>query len=302
VQRAQLPVSSTSGNVSSFGYGGTIAHALVRRQAPDASLELSSRTELRTDYVLKRRHYEWRPHIHPFVQLQMPAANGRKFFCSPAFGALLATVKDHVVQGRVVFPGTGYLELTRAACSAALAIASAGLRAVFVVQPLLLQVDELWVQCVVGDNEFEVTSGPLEAVVVQERVVHCKGEHIVAAAHSSKPLDLGERRSSKAHCAETRSMYFTFDAVGLQYGPEFRRLTQVWLPTTCEDVSATLLPRSASQSANVHPADLDCTQHLELLMTPSQTAGGGGPRLPFAYDEVALGCARREMHSVRVRG
>ena len=32
-----------------------------------ASLQLSSRTELPTGYVLKRRHYQWRIPIHPFV-------------------------------------------------------------------------------------------------------------------------------------------------------------------------------------------------------------------------------------------
>ena len=96
-------------------------------------------------------------------------------------------------------------------------------------------------------------------------------------------------------------MYLAFDAVGLHYGPDFRRLKQIWMPTTCEDVSATLLHRSATQIMNVHPADLDCTQHLELLMAPAQSADGE-PRLPFAYDEVILGDARREMHSVRMRG
>ena len=46
----------------------------------------------------------------------------------------------------------------------------------------------------------------------------------------------------------------------------------------------------------MHPADLDCTQH-QVLVAPAETAGNG-PRLPFAYDEAHLGCARQEMHSV----
>jgi hypothetical protein len=204
------------------------------------------------------------------------------------------------VQGRVVFPGTGYLELARAASSAASAISSAGLGYVFVVQPLLVQIDDLWVQCVVANQDFEITSGSLEAGVVQNGAVHCKGEHMVA--HSSKLINLCEHRSSKAHCTETRPMYLAFDAVGLQYGPVFRRLAQVWLPATCEDVWARLLPCSATQTTHVHPADLDCTQHLELLMKTAETAGSGGPRLPFAYDDATLQCLRREMHSVRTRG
>ncbi|MGA1104825.1 MAG: hypothetical protein ACO3T7_14470, partial [Pseudomonadales bacterium] len=32
-------------------------------------------------------------------------------FRSPTIGALHALVADHVVQGRVIFPGAGYLEV-----------------------------------------------------------------------------------------------------------------------------------------------------------------------------------------------
>ena len=45
---------------------------------------------------------------------------------TPAAGALLALVADHVVQGRVVFPGAGYLEMARAACPCVAASGGAG--------------------------------------------------------------------------------------------------------------------------------------------------------------------------------
>ena len=57
-----------------------------------------------------------------------------------------------------------------------------------------------------------------------------------------------------------------------------------------------------TETTHMHPADLDCAQHLELLMTSSKAAAGRGPRLPFAYDEAALRGARREMHPVCMRG
>ena len=49
----------------------------VRAQPPPArvaSLQLLSRLELLTDYVLKRRHYQWRIPIHPFVHRGAEAA------------------------------------------------------------------------------------------------------------------------------------------------------------------------------------------------------------------------------------
>ena len=94
-------------------------------------------------------------------------------------------------------------------------------------------------------------------------------------------------------------MYVLFNAAGLQYGPEFRKLAQVWAPQARGDVLGALHRRSSMQSLHVHPADLDCTQHLELLMPPSGATSGGGPHLPFAYDKVTPGCAKGELLSVR---
>ena len=46
------------------------------------------------------------------------AADQLALFRSPTAGALLALVADHLVHGRVVFPGAAHLETARAACAA----------------------------------------------------------------------------------------------------------------------------------------------------------------------------------------
>ena len=92
-------------------------------------------------------------------------------------------------------------------------------------------------------------------------------------------------------------MYAAFERVGLQYGPDFRRLALVWVSTKREEALAALVPRSAMWGTRVHPADLDCIQHLELLLASTQA--GNGPRLPFSYDEATLRLARRGLRSVR---
>ena len=66
---------------------------------------------------LHRRAYPWREPTHPLLQRRLPPPDSAlALFRSPAAGALHALVADHVVQGRVIFPGAGYLELARAAC------------------------------------------------------------------------------------------------------------------------------------------------------------------------------------------
>ena len=67
--------------------------------------------------------------MHPFAQLRLPPSGS--VFRSPVAGALHSLVADHVVQGRVIFPGAGYLEMARAATGTASA-----LRGVFFLQPL----------------------------------------------------------------------------------------------------------------------------------------------------------------------
>ena len=53
---------------------------------------------------------------------------------------VLQLLADHVVAGRIVFPGAGYLEMARAAGAAAgESVESPGLHAVFFLQPLVLE-------------------------------------------------------------------------------------------------------------------------------------------------------------------
>ena len=127
---------------------------------------------------------------------------------------------------------------------------------------------------------------------MQNSAVHCKGEHMVA--HLSKPLDLCERRSSKEHCVETRSMYLAFDAVGLQYGPGYRTLVQMW--GGAGNAMARLRARSTREGTQVHPADVDdalCTSGVIAL-----NSGDGETRLPFALDSALLQDAARELWAV----
>ena len=71
----------------------------------------------RAALAFRRHALLWREPAHPFVQQQLPAPpDGSTIFRSPSAGALHALVADHVVQGRVIFPGAGYLETARATC------------------------------------------------------------------------------------------------------------------------------------------------------------------------------------------
>ena len=83
----------------------------------------------------RRRAGAWRDSPHPFAQRRLPSTDGATTFRSPVTGALYALVADHVVQGRVIFPGAAYLELARAAATPG----SSAKSTVFFLQPLIVE-------------------------------------------------------------------------------------------------------------------------------------------------------------------
>ena len=98
----------------------------------------------------------------------------------------------------------------------------------------------------------------------------------------------GERRAAcalrglhGAHAVDTRTLYSSFDAVGLQYGPGYRMVASVWQRVQCV---ARLRRRHDWQVTQVHPADLDGALQLGVVAMGSS----GDIRLPFAVDRAAL--------------
>ena len=211
---------------------------------------------------------------------------------SSAAGPLHALVADHVVQGRVIFPGAAYLELARAAA----APDGAALRSVFFLQPLAVEPPEVIIDCVVRGDGFEVRSGDSADALSASATTHCSGT--LAAARSSQPVD----QAFAGRCgapASVGALYDGFDAGGLQYGPGYRTLLQPWGGGSVQaSASARLQPRSTHDGTLVHPADLDDALCVSALTAADVGGGGDGARLPFAVDDALLGGARGALWAV----
>ena len=114
-----------------------------------------------------------------------PATTSAAMFRTPSAGALHSLVADHIVRGRTIFPGAGYLEMAR---GASMVIASqpsaASLRGVFFLQPLPTGEAGMAVECVVDKGHFEVRSGAIAdgASALDGASVHCTGEALAHAA------------------------------------------------------------------------------------------------------------------------
>ena len=226
----------------------------------------------------------WRDLAHPFTHNGVPSLGGNAALWSAAAGPLHALVADHVVQGRLVFPGAGYLEMVRAA------VEKKALHDVYFLQPLAVQASTR-IECVTVDGRFEVRSG--EADAIDSTMVHCTG----ATAEPSAwwRFDHAALRAPR-HAADITAFYNSFHSVGLQYGPGYRTLAHLW--GGARDAFAHLHGRSTHEGTQVHPADLDDALCMSIAVSGTH---GGEMRLPFAIDAALLQGAPGELWAVRCR-
>ena len=98
----------TAGGVSSFGYSGTIVHAVLRATTHSASRRIASAA------LFRRRRFRWLESKHPLLQQRLAASAGT-VFQSRAAGELIKLLADHVVKSRVICPAAAYLEMAHAA-------------------------------------------------------------------------------------------------------------------------------------------------------------------------------------------
>ena len=276
--------SSVTGGVSSFGYSGTIAHALLRQASPNGRLTHLASSAL----SFKRSAFVWYEAVHPFVQQRLPGS-GRTAFRAPTAGALHALVAEHTVQGGVVFPGAGFLEMGRAMCSLAGDGSGVGaqLRDVLFLQPLLIEEPfSTVVECTVSLNgRFEVRSGTPSADALESQLIHCNSAELSVPIESWRRVELTVRRAARSPTALLPAqLYNDFHDVGLQYGPSFRPLQRIWAAINSSAL-AQLRHRVRTYDATLlHATDLDGS--LQLCATVKATKGE--TRLPFAVLEAML--------------
>ena len=302
VQVAARSEEARHGGVSSYGYSGTIAHSVLASMLSSRALGVGSTASLLT---YRRSAFAWRADSHPFAQRLVPLSGGDIVLRSNASG-MLPVISHHVVQGRVVFPGAGYLEMGRAgACIAVGATASlAALRGVYFLQPLAVGALGLHVECRLADGRFEVRSGALAAdaaTLDDDAAVHCSGTFSPAIGSAQHPSERVMRRAKLClHAADVGALYDGFFTAGLEYGPGYRTLVQAWGGGDGGGAAlARLRSRSAWHGTQVHPADLD--DALCAGAVASSGAGSGETRLPFAVDDALVVGSRGELWAVRLR-
>ncbi|WP_425412838.1 type I polyketide synthase [Micromonospora humi] len=225
---------------------------------------------------------------HPLVGLAMPVAGADEVLLT---GRLAASVQpwlaDHTVWGRVVVPGTAFVDL---ALRAARQVGGGRIDELTVEAPLILAA---------GGAEVQVRVTAPDGYGVRDVRIHARPAHdadgpwtlhasgALTDAGGDDTFTLAQWPPADAQPVELDGFYdrLATDA-GLDYGPVFRGLRSAWrtADTVYTEVAVPAEAHADATRFDLHPALLDAALHGCALLFPAD----GTARLPFAWSGVTL--------------
>ncbi|AOS63999.1 type I polyketide synthase [Actinoalloteichus hymeniacidonis] len=198
---------------------------------------------------------------------------------------------DHAVLGSVLFPGTGFVELSLRAADE---VGAAGIEELVVSAPLILaERGEVHVQVTVtAPDEMGRRSLSVHSRADEEWVLHASG--VLTDEQQGAPVRLEQWPPTGAEPLDVRDLYPGLSGSGLDYGPLFQGLTAAWRSGDDLFAEVTLPDPTGAERFGLHPALSDAALHTVGL------SEGSGTRLPFVFRDVSLWAVGASALRVRV--
>ncbi len=231
------------------------------------------------------------PIVNPILGTQ--EAPGTHAYRNDFDHCVVQYLKDHVVMGLPILPGAGCVEAMMELASIQYPDASAwAVRNYEITAPLLLKEDRA--------TDFVTSFDPFTSKAVCRSLengklgtgqVHAMGELAALPTRSIEPNDghvFRSLRQSMVQRIEIPKFYAQLQRIGLQYGPAFQTVRDLWLSEDRQQTLARIAlgPEQTlhSEKYRIHPSLLDgCFQTL-MAMIDTRSA----TYLPTAIDEVRL--------------
>ncbi|MFJ5130901.1 type I polyketide synthase [Streptomyces sp. NPDC088555] len=212
-------------------------------------------------------------------------------------------LKDHTVFGSVIVPGTGLLELATAAAHEA---GADGIAELTLAEPLVID-DAVRIQITVGapraDGRRPLTIHSRSDDAQDGWTRHASGE-LREEATDGTPDAFAELRRwpvAGAERVDLDGFYERFGAQGIDYGPTFRGLTELWSRGDTAYGSVRLPDGAAGAEYHLHPALLDTALHIMKGVTLARgEEEPEGALLPFEWTDVELYAAHSGELRVRI--
>ncbi|MFE5664238.1 SDR family NAD(P)-dependent oxidoreductase [Streptomyces niveus] len=217
----------------------------------------------------------------------------------------------HAIDGRVLFPGTAFVEL---ALRAAGHVGAASVEELTLGAPLVLSPDGagVAVQVAVGEQDasgrlpLTIHSRPEAAgTEAGSWTQHAAG--VLDTSPSSPPAGLAAWPPPGAEPIDVTRLYETLAGQGYAYGPAFQGVTAAWRLGD-ETYAEVTLPATAADPAGfgLHPALLDAALHASDPDTygadtyTADSPGAGDILVPFAWTGVTLHASGAAAVRVRI--
>ncbi|MFD0417097.1 type I polyketide synthase [Streptomyces sp. NPDC127108] len=236
---------------------------------------------------------------HPLLGAAVPLAGTDGYlFTGRLSVATHPWLADHAVAGRVLLPGTAFVEL---AVRAGDEVGCGVLEELTLAAPLVLPER--------GAVQLQVSVGAADDDGRRSVALHSREERDDHAddggwtAHATGVVSDGEQPQAEFRLAEwpprdaaevdVEDLYRHLTELGFAYGDAFQGLRAAWRRGD-EVFAEVALPEEQQQNAEsfrLHPALLDAALHvlgLGVLRDDTDTDGAGGARLPFAWTGVSL--------------
>nr|ALD83703.1 tAT polyketide synthase [Sorangium cellulosum] len=299
VDRRDLP-----GLAELWAAGADIAWAELHRR-PDGSRAARRRVPLPTYPFAREPH--WLPEaapagatpvaaerLHPLLRRVDPGRSLEQER-GVVFQAVLRAddplLRDHRVNGKTILPGVGYLEMARAA-AAELGDGPLEPAGVIWLRPLVVEGGEKEVAVVVRrhDDElrFEIQTRDGGAAPA---CTHCSGA-LRRRAPSGAAAPRVAIEAIRARCPEPLggpALYAAFEGIGIEYGPYYRRLEQVWTGDAVA-VGRLALPAELARELDayvIHPTLMDAALQVIGALGAGQRAPARA-MLPFSVEAVEI--------------
>ncbi|MFJ5726460.1 KR domain-containing protein, partial [Streptomyces sp. NPDC093149] len=214
-------------------------------------------------------------------------------------------LKDHAVFGTVLVPGTGLLEL---ALTAAHHVGAAGVGELTLLEPLVItQETGVRIQAVVAGP-----SGDSRRTIALYSRAEDTSDDTPWRHHASGELSDTTTESAAAGFDELThwpvlgaepvdldGFYDAFRARGLEYGPAFQGLTELWRKGNTAYGTVRLPDGLDADAFGIHPALLDAALHAMVAVQDGTGAEGHVP-LPFEWAGAELHAAGSTELRVRI--
>ncbi|WP_082825650.1 type I polyketide synthase, partial [Pseudovibrio axinellae] len=197
-------------------------------------------------------------------------------------------LEDHVINGQMIFPGAGYVEMALAAGASLYGTASVELKSMDILQALVLSDDYLMeVQTEISEETGTVQISSRMRLSGDDWTLHAVGR--VRKLETAPPeIQLDFESASLINTGE--EIYDAALTYGLQFGPSFQRaqnVSQVDKGTFIVHLAA-LEEREKCSPFGLHPAELDGCFHGLLSLFKETTAHNSRPKayVPIFFDKV----------------